>query len=71
MVRSEIKSSRNFINSIITRFEVFTEMKVQVDVFCVVIPCGLVVGYRRFGGPCCLRLEGENGGGKCKVVPVL
>jgi hypothetical protein len=24
-----------------------------------VTPCGVVVGYRRFGGPCCLHLQGR------------
>jgi hypothetical protein len=27
----------------------------QVEVFWVVMPCGVMVGYRRLGGPCCLR----------------
>jgi len=33
----------------------------QVAVFSVVTPCTDVVGYRRFGGPCCLHLQGESG----------
>jgi len=32
--------------------------RTQIGVFWVVTPCG-VVGYQRFGGPCCLRLQGE------------
>jgi hypothetical protein len=27
-----------------------------------VTPCSDVVGYHRFGGPCCLHLQGEYGG---------
>jgi len=23
------------------------------------MPCSIVVGYQRFGGPCCLHLQGE------------
>jgi hypothetical protein len=30
-------------------------MMFQVEVFCVVTPCSVVVGYRRFGGPCTLH----------------
>jgi len=33
-------------------------MSVQVEVFWVVTPCSVVVGHRRFGGPCCLRNVG-------------
>jgi hypothetical protein len=31
------------------------------EVFRVVIPCSVVVGYQRFRGPCCLHLQGEQG----------
>jgi len=30
----------------------------QVEVFWVVTPCSVVVGYHRFGGPCCCHLQG-------------
>jgi len=33
----------------------------QIEVFWVVMPCN-VVGYQRFGNPCCLRLHPEEGG---------
>jgi hypothetical protein len=33
-------------------FEAFTAVMFQVDVFWVVKPCSVVVGYQRFGGPC-------------------
>jgi hypothetical protein len=42
------------------RFEVFTAMKIQVQFFWVVTPCGVVVGYQRFRGPFCLYLKGEG-----------
>jgi hypothetical protein len=28
----------------------------QVEVFLIVTPRSVVVGYQRFGGPCCLHL---------------
>jgi hypothetical protein len=32
----------------------------QVEVFWIVVtPCGVVVGYQCFGGPCFLHLQGE------------
>jgi hypothetical protein len=39
-------------------FEVFTAVKIQIEVFWVVTPCSVVLGYRRFGGPYCLHLQG-------------
>jgi hypothetical protein len=39
-----------------TRF-VFTAVKIQVEVFWVVTPCSVVVGYQCFRGPCCLHLH--------------
>jgi hypothetical protein len=42
------------------RFEVFTVEKIQVEVFWVVTPCSVVVGYQRFRVPCCLHLNPEN-----------
>jgi hypothetical protein len=41
-------------------FEFFTAMKIQIEVFWGVTPCSDAVGYRRFGEPCCLHLEGEG-----------
>jgi hypothetical protein len=32
---------------------------IQVAVFWVVTPFTTVVGYQRFEGPCCFRLQGE------------
>jgi len=33
-------------------FEAFKAVKIQVDVFSVVTPSSVVVGYQRFVGPC-------------------
>jgi hypothetical protein len=45
----------------VARFEVFTEMKINVAVFWVVTPCSGVVGYQCFRGPCCQL-------GNCNIV---
>jgi hypothetical protein len=42
------------------RFEVFTVVKIQVEVFWVVMPRSVAVGYQHFGGPCCISLSGED-----------
>jgi hypothetical protein len=44
------------------RFEVFTAVKVQVEVFWVVTPYSVVIGYHRFRGQCCLHIHPEDGG---------
>jgi len=36
-------------------------IEVHVAVFWVVTPCSDVVGYQRFGRPCCIHLQGEVG----------
>jgi len=41
-----------------TRLWVFTVMKFEVAVPCVVTLFSDVVGYQRFRGPCCLHLRG-------------
>jgi hypothetical protein len=40
----------------IASFKAFMAV-IQVEVFWVVTPCSVVVGYQRFGGPCCLHLH--------------
>jgi hypothetical protein len=35
---------------------------IQDELFWVVMPCSVVVGYQRFGGPCCFHLQGEVAG---------
>jgi hypothetical protein len=37
-----------------TRYEVSTTLKIRIVISCVMISCS-VVGYRRFGRPCCLK----------------
>jgi hypothetical protein len=39
-------------------FGVFTAVKIQVDVFWVLTPCSVVVGYQRFRDPRYLHLMG-------------
>jgi len=39
--------------------EVLTAVKIKVKVFWAATPCNVVVGHQRFGGPCCLHLQGE------------
>jgi len=34
----------------------------QVEVIWVVTSSSVVVGYKSFRGPCCLQLQGEDGG---------
>jgi len=41
------------------KFEVFTAIIIQVQVFCVVTPCSVVVGYQSFGGHRHIHLQGE------------
>jgi hypothetical protein len=55
------RTERRYINrrKFVPRFEAYMAMMVQVDVFWVVPPCSVVVGGQRFGGPCCLHLQGE------------
>jgi len=40
-------------------FEVFTVVKIHIEVFWIVTSCSVVVGYQNFGGPCCLHLQDE------------
>jgi hypothetical protein len=44
-------------------------MKIQVKVFSVVMLCS-VVGYKCFGGQCCLHLQGEVNGTVKKCVHI-
>jgi hypothetical protein len=40
-------------------FVVFTAIVFGVKFFWVLTPCGVLVGYQRFRGPCCHRVQGE------------
>jgi hypothetical protein len=52
-----VKSSK--YEALRVRFDVFTTVEIQVEVFWVVTPCS-VVGYRRLRGPYCLQLHTEG-----------
>jgi hypothetical protein len=53
-------SSSITANNCFASFEALTAVT-QVDVFWVLTPCSIVVGYQRFRSPCCLHLQGEVG----------
>jgi len=36
-----------------------SERWIEVTVFCVMIPYSNMVEYQRFGGPCCLHVQGD------------
>jgi hypothetical protein len=44
------------------RFDVFTAVKIRVEVFRVVARCGNVVECQRFGGSCCCHLQARHEG---------
>jgi hypothetical protein len=50
------------LDSSYARLLVFTVVKIEVEVFWVVTPCHVVVGYHHFGGPYCLYLHPKDGG---------
>jgi len=45
--------------SIVTSFMAFTAVIFDVEVFWVMTPCSVVVGYQCFRGLCCLHLQGD------------
>jgi hypothetical protein len=51
-VKSKLIKTRNSITS---NSEAFKAVMFQVEVFWVVTPCSVVVGYQHFGGPCWLH----------------
>jgi hypothetical protein len=50
-------------------FDVLTAVKINIliEVFWVVMPCSVLVGYQRFGGTCFLCLQGESSMILCNV----
>jgi hypothetical protein len=46
-------------------------VKIQVAVFWIVTPCSDVVGYRRFGEPCCLHHPEDEDGMVLRNVGIL
>jgi len=49
-------------------FEAFTAVMFQVEVFWVVTPCNVVVGYQRFRDPCCLCGHPTDGHGDVGIL---
>jgi len=41
-------------------FEAFTTVKIQIEVFWIVTPGSVAVGYMCFGGLCCLHLPSHT-----------
>jgi hypothetical protein len=35
----------------------------QVQIFCIVTPCSVMIGYQHLGEPCCFHLQGGDGDG--------
>jgi len=56
----EIIAGRLYLRTVTLQQPHYTmrDLKIQI-VFWVVTPCSDVVGYQRYGGPCCLHLQGE------------
>jgi hypothetical protein len=48
-----------FNHNLLARSVVSTAVEIQVEVFRVVTPCNVVVGYQRFRNPWYLNLQGE------------
>jgi len=56
---SNISEFSNRIALLYSRFEVFTAVKMKVEIFWVAALCCVVIGYQRFTGIRCLHLQGE------------
>jgi hypothetical protein len=56
-VPCEVGSHRAGQEIPVARFEVFTAVKIHLEVFWVVSSSGVVVGYQRFRGPRCLHIQ--------------
>jgi hypothetical protein len=42
-----------------SKIQVLKALKIEVEVFRIVTPCSVAVGYDHFGGPCCLHVQNE------------
>jgi hypothetical protein len=40
-------------------YDIFTAVKIHIQVFCIVTPSSDVVGYQHLEGPSCLHIQGE------------
>jgi hypothetical protein len=58
-LRTCLEAVANKISHVVS-FKSFTAVMFQVDVFWVVTPSSVVVGYLCFGGLCCLHLQGDE-----------
>jgi hypothetical protein len=56
--RSIIKIASELV-SIIARFSAAPCIRFQIELFWIVMPCDVVVGYQLVRGPCCQRLKTE------------
>jgi hypothetical protein len=54
-----IENELNWSVILALRSRYHPQLLLKVEVICVVAPCSVMVGYYRFGGPCCLYLQGE------------
>jgi hypothetical protein len=55
-----LEADRDIVDNIlVASFEAFAVVMFQVEVFSVVTPGSVVVGFQRFGGSYCLHLQGE------------
>jgi len=50
-----------FKNTATASFEAFRALIFRVELFWVVSPCSVVLGYQHFTGSCCLHLQGKVG----------
>jgi len=62
LINLHIRDLRNMI------FEVSTVVNIQVEVYWVMTTCSAVLGHQRFGGTCCLHLQGEMNCGRGRFI---
>jgi len=61
MNNGEICGMNGWRSRLHARREVLMEVRIPVEVLWLMTPCSVVVGYQRFGGPCCLHLRRQRG----------
>jgi len=57
--RNTLRSEMDYLLTHCASFEAFAAVMFHVEVFWIVTPCSIVVGYQRFRGPCCLHPQGS------------
>jgi hypothetical protein len=70
-ISDSINAGNFFISSVTVNFSNKTLVGIEVEVFWVVTPCSVVVGYKCFGGPCCLRFQGDVTGGNWLEIRIV